>query len=125
MRRAAIPKAFKPHGARGQSTIECALLVAILLAAVLAIQVYVKRGIMGRYKQLFESAGDPYVPKGTTTTPEVLVQSGTSSDTVSVRKVKKAGVDYRETRASFRFDTTVSEQGGETVTVDASKGLFK
>lgn len=109
----------------GQSTIECAFLVAILIAAAIGMQVYVKRGFMGRYKQLFESSGDAYIPKGTTATPEVLVQSGTSSNTVRVRKIQKDGIDYRETNVRFKFDATTSEQGSEIVTVDASKELFK
>ena len=53
---------------KGQSVLEIAVLTAIIVAALLAIQVYLKRGFQGRYKDLADSIGTQYEPGNTTST---------------------------------------------------------
>ncbi len=48
---------------RGQTAIEFAALVVILIAAIVTMQVYVKRGIMGRARQTADSLGEQFDPK--------------------------------------------------------------
>ena len=45
---------------RGQSTLEYAVLVVIIIGALLSIQFYLKRGIQGRLKSSADDIGDQY-----------------------------------------------------------------
>lgn len=45
---------------RGQSTLEYAILIIIVIGALLSIQVYIKRGIQGRLKSSADDIGDQY-----------------------------------------------------------------
>ena len=45
---------------RGQSTLEYAVLVVIIIGALLTIQVYIKRGVQGRLKSAADDIGDQY-----------------------------------------------------------------
>ena len=53
-------KYFNRRGKRGQSTLEYVILIIIVAGALLAIQVYVKRGIQGRMKQASDDIGEQY-----------------------------------------------------------------
>ena len=50
---------------RGQSILEYAILMVIVIAALLSLQTYIKRGIQGRLKQATDDIGEQY---GTNTT---------------------------------------------------------
>src|ERR1039457_6290226 len=45
---------------RGQSTLEYAVLIVVIIGALLTIQVYIKRGVQGRLKQASDDIGDQY-----------------------------------------------------------------
>lgn len=45
---------------KAQSTLEYAILVVIIIGVLLAIQVYVKRGLQGRLKSATDDIGDQY-----------------------------------------------------------------
>ena len=45
---------------RGQSTLEYAVLVVVIIGALLTIQVYIKRGVQGRLKSAADDIGDQY-----------------------------------------------------------------
>ena len=45
---------------RGQSTLEYVILILIVIAAILTIQTYVKRGIQGRLKSAADDIGDQF-----------------------------------------------------------------
>lgn len=45
---------------RGQSTLEYAIIIAVVVGALLAIQVYVKRGVQGRFKQAADDIGEQF-----------------------------------------------------------------
>ncbi|MBF0571201.1 MAG: hypothetical protein HQL12_04955 [Candidatus Omnitrophica bacterium] len=45
---------------RGQSTLEYAVLVVVIIGALLSIQVYLKRGIQGRLRSSADDIGDQY-----------------------------------------------------------------
>lgn len=47
---------------KGQSTLEYAILIIIIIAALLSIQVYIKRGIQGRLHDAADDIGDQYSP---------------------------------------------------------------
>jgi len=45
---------------RGQSTLEYAVLIVIIIGALLTLQVYIKRGVGGRLRQATDDIGDQY-----------------------------------------------------------------
>jgi hypothetical protein len=45
---------------KGQSTLEYAVLIIIVIGALLSIQVYIKRGIQGRLKSASDDIGDQF-----------------------------------------------------------------
>ena len=53
-------KLLRKRKARGQSTLEYAVLIVIVIGALLSIQVYIKRGIQGRLKSAADDIGDQY-----------------------------------------------------------------
>ena len=50
---------------KGQSTLEYAILIIIIIGALLSIQVYIKRGIQGRLKGAADDIGDQFSPGNT------------------------------------------------------------
>lgn len=50
---------------KGQSTLEYAVLIIIVIGALLSIQVYIKRGVQGRLKSATDDIGDQYSPGNT------------------------------------------------------------
>ncbi len=76
---------------RGQSTLEYALLIGVIVAALIAMQVYMKRGVQGKIRDATDQIGDQYSPGYTTstvvtntqsTTHETLANKVTTSDVV-------------------------------------------
>ena len=53
----------------GQSLMEYILVFVIVAGALLATQIYIKRGIQGRWKQSVDELGDQYDPKTGNTRP--------------------------------------------------------
>jgi len=84
----------------GQSTVEYAVLAAVVVGALLAMQVYVKRGTMGKVRSAADQIGDQYTPFTTTsefntthdvtrndvTQPSGLVTSTITADEKQTRK---------------------------------------
>ena len=50
---------------KGQTTLEYAVLIIIIIGALLSIQVYIKRGIQGRLKSATDDIGDQFSPGNT------------------------------------------------------------
>jgi len=70
---------------KGQSTLEYAILIIIIIGALLSIQVYIKRGIQGRLKSATDDIGDQFSP-GNTNVLRTMTTTSQSKDTF------KAGV---------------------------------
>lgn len=62
---------------KGQSTLEYAVLIIIVIGALLSIQVYIKRGVQGRLKSSADDIGDQYSPGNTNYTSTTTVASNT------------------------------------------------
>jgi uncharacterized protein (UPF0333 family) len=73
---------------RGQSALEYAVLLAVIVAALVAMQVYVKRAGEGRLKESADDLGSQYEPgktdvaEGTLTNATVQETTGTDGQTV-------------------------------------------
>ena len=62
---------------RAQSTLEYALIIAVVVGALIAMQVYVKRGVQGRLKSATDDIGEQYSPGYTTGT--IITQTTTDT----------------------------------------------
>ena len=62
---------------KGQSTLEYAVLVIIVIGALLSIQVYIKRGLQGRLRSAADDIGDQYSQGNTNVRKTVTVNSRT------------------------------------------------
>jgi len=65
---------------KGQSTLEYAILIIIIVGALLSIQVYIKRGVQGRLKSAADDIGDQFSP-GNTNVVSVTTTSSRTQDT--------------------------------------------
>ncbi|MBF0523285.1 MAG: hypothetical protein HQL24_09555 [Candidatus Omnitrophica bacterium] len=68
---------------RGQSTLEYAILVIIIIGALLSIQTYIKRGIQGRLKSATDDIGDQYSPGNTNVVSYTTTVSNTTESNVA------------------------------------------
>lgn len=64
----------------GQSVVEYAWLLAVFIAALLAIQTYCQRALMGRLRASADSVGDQYAPKRTTSSMTLTTSSDTTTE---------------------------------------------
>ena len=71
-------KFFNNRRKKGQSTLEYAILIIIIIGALLSIQVYIKRGIQGRLKSAADDIGDQFSPGNTNVVKTMNVHSETS-----------------------------------------------
>jgi len=69
---------------RGQSTLEYAVIIAVVVGALLAVQVYVKRGVQGRFKQAADDIGEQFSAE--TGTYNYTTRGYTSSNESSAMK---------------------------------------
>jgi uncharacterized protein (UPF0333 family) len=86
---------------RGQSTLEYVILIVIVIAALLTMQMYMKRGVQGRWKSAADELGEQYDPNSTTINL-VFNYDTTSSSEVVVRN--------EGNWVTRRFDTTTSSE---------------
>ena len=82
---------------KAQSTIEYAVLIGVIVAALLAMQVYLKRGMQGRMKGYAEqlSQGAAYSPGATNSFSEVTTH--TLENSVSQDKESNSEVNITQT----------------------------
>ena len=53
-------------GRKGQSTVEYAVLIVVVIAALLAMAIFMKRGTMGKLRDSTNQIGEQFTPLGTT-----------------------------------------------------------
>ena len=63
---------------KGQSTLEYAILIIIIIGALLSIQFYIKRGLQGRLRQASDDIGDQYSPGNTNVTRNTTTVSNST-----------------------------------------------
>jgi hypothetical protein len=91
---------------KGQSTLEYAILVLIVIVALLAMQTYMKRGLQGRVRESTDNIGEAYSPGYTT--------SAITSTSTSTGNEKIAGGTAPTQRTTL--DSMVDNRlGGETI----------
>ncbi len=73
---------FNNRKKKGQSTLEYAILIIIIIGALLSIQVYIKRGVQGRLKSAADDIGDQF-SGGNTNVTKIMTVTSQSRDTFS------------------------------------------
>jgi hypothetical protein len=63
---------------KGQSTLEYAILIIIIIGALLSIQIYIKRGVQGRLKSATDDIGTQFSPGNTNVVKKMTVSSRSS-----------------------------------------------
>ena len=86
---------------KGQSTIEYAMLIACLVAALLAMQIYIKRAIQGRMREASDSIGEQYAPQHVTDAQFTIKQEGYTV-------VESEEVEITPGQKDFGMQTTIS-----------------
>ena len=86
---------------KGQSTLEYALVIAVIVAALVAMQTYIKRGFQGKLKQSTDDVGEQFSPGAST-----------------YEYTSTSAADSNETVVS---GASVTELGGETRTIASSE----
>lgn len=89
---------------RGQSTVEYGLLIAVIVVALLAVNIYLKRGVQGRLRESSDQIGRQFDPEdytlawqtegsGQTTTTESRTAGVTSSNIEEAETVTRSEHD--------------------------------
>lgn len=73
---------------KGQSTVEYAVLIIIIIAALIAIQSYIQRGVSGRLKSSADDIGDQFSPGNT----NVIMATKTKNKVRELSNVNGQGV---------------------------------
>lgn len=67
---------------KGQTTLEYAILIAVVVAGLIGMQVYVKRGVQGRLRGASDDIGSQYSPEKVTSS-FTTTTSSTSNEVIS------------------------------------------
>jgi len=96
-------------GKRGQSTLEYAVIIAVVVAGLIAMQAYVKRGLQGKLKQASDDIGEQYSP-GRTTGGSTVTSTVTSTETVSLDGAGLQGKPLTDTTSDQTQSRTKTEE---------------
>lgn len=109
---------------KAQSTLEYAMVVACVAAALLAMQFYLKRGIQGKLRQAGDEIGEQYAPGNadssitTTTDSEMII----NQSLVQLNDSKDNPINGIESKVEIDHDTT-TKKGHENLGA-FENGLF-
>ncbi len=104
-------------GKRAQTTAEYAILIALVIGAVVAMQVYVKRGIQGRVKEVVDHtgvggdvAGENFTFSGGQYEPYYLESNATTNQqTGSTENMLTGGATSRSSTTTVAADRTQTQ----------------
>ncbi len=99
---------------RAQSTVEYAILIAVVVGALLAMQIYMKRGVQGKLRSATDDIGAQYVP-GKTTANYTVSSSSNRHETLTTDGTLTSTLKANESQSRF---------GSETVKTDGETQLF-
>lgn len=67
---------------KGQNTLEYTIVIAVIVAALIAMQTYIKRGIQGKMKASTDDIGEQYSPQNTNGSTTTSLNA-TSTETIT------------------------------------------
>lgn len=74
---------------RGQSTLEFTVVIVCVLAALLAMRVYIKRGVQGKLRSAADSIGQQYDPGNTTSDMTIELHSDVTTKVETTEEEEK------------------------------------
>lgn len=93
---------------KAQSTLEYAVIIAVVVAALIAMQAYMKRGLQGKFKQASDDIGEQYSP-GRTTSNTAITSTVTSTENVTLQGVGEAAQPSTDTTSDQVQNRTHNE----------------
>ena len=98
---------------RGQSTLEYAVLIVVIIGALLSLQVYLKRGIQGHLKQNSDDIGDQYSDGNTNVVKLVETHSNTQESSLAgTSSLNMLSPEQTNTTVNSLVDNTEYEYWG-------------
>ncbi|MCK9603366.1 MAG: hypothetical protein M0R66_03310 [Candidatus Omnitrophica bacterium] len=97
---------------KAQSTLEYALLIGVIVAGLIAMQLYLKRGYQGKLRESSDQIGEQYSPSYTTgktsitkesTTKETVQDKVTRTEFVEPEKVQQNTEEHTEQLGKENF----------------------
>src|SRR5208282_1146293 len=100
---------------RGQSTLEYAVLIVVIIGALLTIQTYIKRGVQGRLKSAADDIGDQY-SDGNTNSVKTTIRNSETNEVFSAGTAYSniIGPEITNTTENSVIDNTQQEYWGTT-----------
>lgn len=95
---------------KGQTTLEYAIVLVIIIAALLSMQIYFRRGLQGRWKDSVDQVGEQYNP-GTTNAAVTHVLYTTADTRLKTMLDTAGGVNGYFTMRSDSSTMTETKQG--------------
>lgn len=102
------------HTHKAQTTLEYAILIGVIVAALIAMQTYVKRGFQGKLRENADNMGEQFAPLNTTYT------YNTNSSSNSTETIADSGVTNTEITGQ-----TSAKTGSEDVTNATGDGWWQ
>jgi Flp pilus assembly pilin Flp len=103
---------------KAQTALEYAVLIVCVVAALIAMQIYLKRGVSGRLRQQADSLGAQYSPGHTTSTFTITSNSKVTSTT---EMNEASGVSTTTSNTEYDIET---QSGTENVERLSTESLF-
>lgn len=97
---------------RGQSTIEFAVIIACVVAALLAMQVYIKRGISGRLRSAADGIGQQYDPRNTDSDITISLDSDVTTTVKTDNGETGDGIERLKTTTTVDIEKEVEKRKG-------------
>ncbi len=89
---------------RGQSVLEFTVLLIIVIGAFIAMQLYVKRGIQGRWKSTIDDFGEQYDPRLTNSN---VIQTMSGNSATQIQTIKGVGGYWTQRSDASNSITTI------------------
>jgi hypothetical protein len=100
----------KIRNLKGQSTLEYAILIIIIIAALITLQSYIKRGVQGRLQSSTDTIGDQF---STASGANYFKQTNTGSYTVEANIRGQANTEMWQQQQTNTFQHVNMEAYGE------------
>ena len=96
-------------GGKAQTVLEYAAVIMCLVAALLAMQVYLKRSMQGRLRQLGDELGQQYAPRNTTGNQTLVYNSATTTVARTLSE-KEINVMYPDAKIDLNGDGDYTDE---------------
>lgn len=106
---------------KSQSILEYAVIIACIAAALVSMQIYIKRGIQGRLRQAADDIGEQYAPVNVDSNITITLDS---TSTINSELVLLEGLDD-DGRPRYGIETTVDLDETTTKTGKEELGQFE